>query len=284
MQPFFSQIFSKPVSRWYERAIVVVCAVVFIGNYINFSILKSVLLGLSLYAVFSISRFLYRVFQFFTNATYANAIILSREAIAEISSNKRLPANDKEKMMEQVTTLCNLLQVVFTKKTRSNCSVSIKVSILNSPVSADSELKDLCIDYKHQFLSASNEDLKQKYTVKGNTAFQVAVSNILYYKVPFYYLNNNIPKTRNYQSSSQSAHPHKKLAKKSEFVYPLIPLPAQSNPIENEKVEIWGFLCIESDRKNSFRNRFDVPLVAGVANRLLDILMRISILTPEKRS
>ncbi|OQP59128.1 hypothetical protein A3860_38835 [Niastella vici] len=228
-------------------------------------------------------RFFYLAFtEGIIYSTYGNAIIRSKYTIAEINSIKGLHTNEKEEIMQDITTLCNMLQVVFAKKTRSNCTVLIKVPILSCPVSPDSELKILCIDYKHQLLRDTNEYLKLKHTVIGNTAFQFIVGNVLNNNAQFYYLNNNIPETRNYHTTYRPEYQNQKLPYKSELVYPVIPLATESSSTENEKITIWGFICIESDRKNSFLDEYDVSIIAAVADSLFEVIMKVNKLKAQK--
>jgi hypothetical protein len=276
--PFFRDIFNNPLFRWFGGGIGAVLAVFLIGkNFFELSIQRSALLGITVYVSIIVLRFAYLAFiELFINSTYGYIIIQLKETYAEINRIKRKSTTDKDEIMQAITTMCNMVKVIFDKKTGSNCSVSIKVPIFDCPVAPDSELINLCRDNNHQLLRDTDAYRKQTHTVIGNTAFQVVASNVIYNQEHFFYLNNNISKTKNYHNTSKPAYLNGKLPYKSELVYPIIPLLPQG------KAQIWGFLCIDSDRTNRFNSRYDVAIVSGVADSVFDVIMKVYKLKTEK--
>lgn len=103
-----------------------------------------------------------------------------------------------------------------------------------------------------------------------------------------YYINNNLPKTLNYESSSlevkqvsinklkedkwKKSYSYRKknwvLDYRSEIVLPLIPSKNQ------EEYFILGFLCIDCAKEDThnFNESFDVPLLKGVIDGIYDLI------------
>lgn len=285
--PFIRDTFNNSLFRWFGGGVGGVVTIFLLGkNFFDLSPLDSAILGAGVFLGIVLIRLFYLVFvEVFVDSIYGNAIIQLKDAYAEINRLKRINTGDKKEIMEAITTMCNLLKVVFDKKTRSECSISIKVPILDCPISPDSELKNICRDYKHKLIRDTDIYKSQKHTVIGNTAFQVIVSNVLKSeRAQFFYLNNNIKKTKHYHNTSKPAYPDGKLPYKSELVFPIIPLLPLNTKATEEKIQIWGFLCIDSNRKNSFNNRYDVAIVEGVADVIFDVIMKVNKLKTENHA
>ncbi|WP_370861399.1 hypothetical protein [Parabacteroides faecis] len=186
---------------------------------------------------------------------------------------KKVEINDEE-FMTAMVNLCNMLKDVFDKKTKANCSVSIKVPISNPELMENIILKNLCRDKKHH--ARSTDKYKQiKHTIIGNTPYRYIVNNVLQgNKKKFGYVNNNIEDSKDYENTSREAYDDGILPYKSEIVYPITPslLPP------NQRRKMYGFVCVDCDKTNRFEANSDIHIIEGVADSIYDIIqVRISL-------
>jgi hypothetical protein len=279
---FCIDFFSGKLWKWLTGSLGAAVALFFIGkNGFGLSVFKSILLGICLLAIVFITNFIYYLFtNIHRKNAYAEAIVFLKEGFAGINKLKRENSNDSEEIMRTMVALCNNIKSVFDKLTKVDCSVSIKIPKINQPISGDAVVENICRDFNHYLVRNTDAYKKQEHRVSGNTAYQVILNSVLNGdRSRFFYLNNNVPKTKDYQTTSRAAYPNGVLPYKSELVYPILPIhPPQVDATQNSKpkYEIWGFLCIDCNDVNKFNERYHVPLIEGVADGVFDVIMRIN--------
>lgn len=76
----------------------------------------------------------------------------------------------------------------------------------------------------------------------------------------------------NYATTSPDDDYRKAVPYKSELVVPILP----SNYDGLDEVSFGGFLCIDSDKKDSFDvNHYDIPMTLGLADGLYILMERL---------
>jgi len=280
---FFRKLFSGKLWNWVSGgAGSIIAILLFAKNVFNFNVLQSVLIGIGIVLLLLLIRLSYLFMRdYHAKSVYGDAIVQLKDAFGEVNKLKRSSTNDTTQIMKTMLAVCDNLKIVFDKKTGAECSASIKVPLIG-PVSGCNQLTNLCRDSKHALIRDTDEYKKIQHTVVGNTAFQVVLNNVLDGdKSRFAYVNNNIHKTNNYLNTSKKAHPGGVLPYKSELVYPIVPLVPCHNGVnkdsENtkEKYEIWGFVCVDCNSTNSFDDKYDVAIIAGIADGVYDVIMKI---------
>ena len=170
--------------------------------------------------------------------------------------------------MKTMVHMCDSLQKLFYSKNACMCSVSIKVPI-KGDLTENTSVMNLCRDSIHSLTRDSANYKAVNHTIIGNTAFRKALNNVLRNNPRgFYYLNNNISGTTDYDNTSREVYPDGKLPYESEIVVPIIPTERDSS----RTFETLGFLCVDCVCKNKFDAKYDVPLLEGVADGIYDIL------------
>lgn len=96
-----------------------------------------------------------------------------------------------------------------------------------------------------------------------------------------YFLENNLPKKHNYQNTSFKLYgePNEKwtLPYKSTIVWPIRRITSKYERDEEQftdKQDVLGYLCIDSDARNVFNDRYDIHVGAIVADSLFVFLRR----------
>lgn len=279
---FCSTFFTGSLWRWLTGSVGALAALFLIGkNIFNFNIFYSILIGVGvLLAVLILSFIYFLLTNIHRRSRYGEAIVLLKDGFAGINKLKRDSSDNSEEIMRTMVEMCNTLKAVFDKITKVDCSVSIKIPIINSPISSNAVVENICRDYKHYLIRNTDAYKNLEHRVNGSTAYQVIINNVLNgNESKFFYLNNNVPKTKDYQTTSRSAYLDGKLPYKSELVYPILPLlppaGASSNGMKS-KYEIWGFLCVDCDHTNKFNEHYHVPIIQGVADGVFDVIMKIN--------
>lgn len=279
---FCSTFFKGGIWKWLTGSLGATAALFLFGkNVLSLSILFSILFGVGvLTVVFFLGFFYFLITNTFRRSRYGDAIVLLKDGFAGINKLKREDANDSEEIMKMMVEMCNTLKSVFDKLTKVECSVSIKIPIINKPISDNAVVENICRDYKHYLLRNTEEYKKQEHRVNGSTAYQVIITNVLGgNKSNFYYLNNNVPKTNDYQTTSKLAYPDGILPYKSELVYPILPLLPPNDELltgQKQQYEIWGFLCVDCNHTYKFNKHYHVPIIQGVADGVFDVIMKIN--------
>ncbi len=281
LKQFWGIFFRGALWKWFTGSVGAVIGLFLIGkNIFNFSVLNSILLGIG---VLIAAFWLHFAYFTFTNrrkgSPYGEAIVLLKDGFAGINKLKREEFEDSAEIMRILMEMCDTLKLVFDKITKVDCSVSIKIPTINVPISGDAVVENLCRDYKHYLVRDTEEYKKQVHRVSGNTAYLTIIGNVLSGNTEkFFYLNNDVPKTKDYHTTSRPAYPDGNLPYKSELVYPILPLMPENNKTPNwqPKYEIWGFLCVDCCHPDKFNNHYDVAIIQGVADGVFDVIMKIN--------
>lgn len=189
--------------------------------------------------------------------------------IHEVERKEKVTENDIAKVLGG---FCNKVKKLFDKKTNSKCCVSIKVPISNYSASGqwmNIQVKNIARDQDHISERDTQEYKDAHHDISGNTAYVHILSLVIKQSSkPNIYLDNDVHANPNYDTTSN----RKEIPYKSELVVPIL-------PTKYKKLEdVWfgGFLCIDSEKKNSFdANRYDVPMTIGLADGLYSIMQKL---------
>lgn len=258
-----------------------VLILMFGSNYFNLDIKTSILLGVISLITLWILRFLYLLIVFaikyyrnvFVDSIWGEAIVELKNAYAEIHSLRKKENINDEEFIRVMVNLCDTLKKIFDKKTKAECCVSIKVPISSGENLMSLELCNLCRDSSHKSKSRDTEMYKQiKHRIIGNTAYSIIVNKILRgNQKHLAYVNNNIAGSSDYENTSKDAYPNGTFPYNSELVYPIVPIKGN----ETNHRALKGFICIDCNKSNKFdENRYDIPLVQGVADGIYDIFTK----------
>lgn len=217
----------------------------------------------------------------YVDSIYGDAIILLKDAFARVHYLRKQPDSEDVHFMETMILICNCLKEIFDKKTKADCSVSIKIPISGrGPISETSILMNLCRDTTNSLTRDTEAYKKQKHTILGNTAYTMIVNKALKgNRKLLYYVNNNIETTKDYLNTSREVYPGGKLPYKSELVIPITPIvPFMLKSDKNEDsiqkyFEIWGFLCVDCTTEGKFDEKYDLAIVEGVADGVVDVII-----------
>ena len=223
-------------------------------------------------------------------SVYGNAIVLLSQAYANIHSNRY-----KELETTEVKTIlvdfCDKIRDIYEFKTKSKCSVSIKIMInlpeSDSSISYDTQVVNLVRD-SSCLNRYTNEYERVKHNIANNTCFQRIVAKFFSNKYnEMFFLSNDIPSIDDYDNSSFQLYPkytdnltkteksrrkHYPLEYRSELVVSLAPLKIE----EKINFPILGFLCVDCQLENQqvFDSKYDIPLMQGVADGLYDFIKK----------
>lgn len=226
---------------------------------------------------------LFYLFYFFRNAygwihnvtvesIWGESVTVLAEVYAMIHEVERMDTVTENDIAKVLGSFCNKVKQLFDKKTNSKCCVSIKVPISNYSETGqwmNIEVKNIARDQEH-ISERDTQDYKDtNHDISGNTAYVHILSLIIKQSSkPNIYLDNDVQANPNYDTTSnRNAIPYN-----SELVVPII-------PTRYKKLDdVWfgGFLCIDSNKKNSFDAiRYDVPMTIGLADGLYSIMQKL---------
>ena len=250
-------------------------------NFFNISIGKSALFALIAIVLMFLIRFLAAfmigLFKYFhdvyKNDIYGNAIIILKDSFALLHHYRKTPGHQDEQFISTMVAMCNNLKKIFDEITHSQCSVSIKVPLLDKMITAETILVNLIRDTEHSKKDTSlNRDTNiycaTKHTLFGNTAFINCFNKVISDRPDKYYKNNNVNKSENYENTSRECHSDKILPYNSELVLPIIPKINQN--IKN--YDCHGFLCVDCVKPNAFVGNYDFAILEGVADGIYDVI------------
>lgn len=244
-------------------------------NFLDTTVLKSIIYS----AVFLVILFLIRFFLFFginsfkylhsvyRDSKYGDAIIFLKEGYAKVHAYRKLEEKTDEAFKNVLTSLCDSVQKAFKGKNSCDCSVSIKVPI-RGVLTGQASVMNLCRDREHSIRDSANYKAID-HTIIGNTAFIKVLNRVLRNNPEgFFYLNNNIQNTQDYDNTSKDLYDNGILPYNSEIVVPIIPIERDSS----NTYEVLGFLCVDCTNKDKFEPKYDVPLIEGVVDGIYDIM------------
>ncbi|MBL7737796.1 MAG: hypothetical protein JNK14_01165 [Chitinophagaceae bacterium] len=278
---FFADFFAGKLLKWLIGSCGTAVALFLLGkNAFGLSVFRSVLLGIAVLTFLILLSFIrYLIVNTNRTSAYGEAIIMLKNGFAGINLLKRNDTNNSEEIMSVLVEMCDTLKLVFDRLLRVDCSVSIKLPTRNEPISNNTIVENVCRDESHYIVRTTEVYKNQVHRVTGNTAYNVILENVLNGdRNNFYYLNNNVLKTRDYLTTSRPAYPNG-LPYKSELVYPILPLyptEGQRSEAGKHQYEIWGFLCIDCNHINKFNSRYHVAIIEGVADGVFDVIMKIN--------
>lgn len=202
---------------------------------------------------------------------YGEAIVLLNDAFAKLHLIRKLDKVGEEQTMAALIFTCNQLKIIFDSLTKTHCSISIKVSTA-SQITADTTVLNLCRD--KDSISRDTEAYKKvAHFVFGNTCFNMILNHISKKKkAKLFYMNNDIPDTKDYQNTSKELYRDEKLPYNSEIVVPIL-------PIENDNDKVFsliGFICVDSVQKNAFEEKYHLAILRGVADGIYDIIYSLN--------
>lgn len=207
----------------------------------------------------------------YKESVYGDAIILLKQSFAEAHYYRKTPEFDDEDFMRSMMVFCNNLKIIYDKITKSNCSVSIKVPIKDTKVSEHTVLKNLTRNTEN-----SSRDTKKyqetEHTIIGNSAFSNCLDRVLKNNPEKFYINNDVNNEKNYRNTSKECYDNEELPYHSELVHPIIPLKSK----DNINYDCHGFICVDSDKPNSFESKYLPAILEGVADGIYDIIEQLN--------
>lgn len=248
-------------------------------NFFEFPIKYSVSIGVGCIVVIWIIRFLYVLVSLsieywhniYVDSIWGSAIVTLKNAYSEIHQLRQKEEFSDKEFVAVMLRFCDALKTIFDNKTKSNCCVSIKVTVSENDSLETLVLKNLCRDSHHQ-----NRDTEQyksiQHTIIGNTAYTKIVLKILKgNQKHLAYINNDIPNSNDYENTSKECYTDGILPYQSELVYPIVPI--KGNEISRKRLK--GFICIDCNKPNKFdEKRYDIPMIEGVADGIYDLFVR----------
>lgn len=274
----FKESFRGKIWKWLLSGIGGLVAILLLGkNFFKLEIATSILLGISI--IFSL-YFVRLIALFFVNLTkylhynykesvYGDAIITLKDSFSKVHSLRRLETIPDKEFIETMIVFCNNLKVIFDKKTKKKCSVSIKVPS-KGVMEERTIVNNLCRDSIATKVRDTDIYRNTKHTIIGNTPYQKILNNLIKEKKDeLFYMNNSINTSKDYENTSKDVYENGILPYESELVCPIIP---QVWDKKGNNYDCLGFICIDCDSKNVFDDKYDVAIVAGVADGIYDII------------
>jgi hypothetical protein len=205
--------------------------------------------------------------QVYVNSVYGDAIIILKENFATTHYYRKSLEQNDEEFIKYMILFCNGLKEIYDKILKSETCVSIKVPIRDMGVQEHTTLMNLTRDVKHN--SRDTQQYKDiKHTIIGNTSFSYCFSEVINNSKEKAYINNNVNKTENYNNTSRECYNNGILPYNSELVYPIVPI---LNESKNNSI-CHGFICIDSEKQNAFKSKYDVAILEGVADGIYDLI------------
>ncbi|MDI9363565.1 MAG: hypothetical protein QM541_01345 [Flavobacterium sp.] len=205
----------------------------------------------------------------YRNTHYGDAIILLKDTFAQVHAYRKKQDNghQDEDFMRTMLLFCNNLKEIFDNTTKSACSISIKVPLGDNTVHEKTVLVNLTRDVSHQERD-TQKYIDIQHTILGNTAFSYSLNKVMTNDSKKFYVNNNINESENYINTSKTCYKDGKLPYNSELVFPIVPLVQ----INHKNYDCCGFICVDSEKKNTFTSKYEIAIVEGVADGIYDII------------
>lgn len=218
-------------------------------------------------------------------------------------NNNNLTHIDVKKLIEP---FCHCLQEIFSEKTQSECSVSIKIieKVEIEPAKLYSQkVRTILRDTKSAYRDEDPLRLhfENEHTIENNSCFYKISKNYIefindnnkdrIYKL--HYINNDLTKKVKYKNSTLLSKLHSRKDKedievmlkdvykrekafkrlgmeyRSEIVVPILPM---NNPFDHF---LLGFITVDSSKIEVFNNDYDIPLLKGVSDGLYQLIIKI---------
>ncbi|MDY0388309.1 MAG: hypothetical protein RBT65_14560 [Methanolobus sp.] len=269
--------FTGQIWKWILGSFGTLMTVLLFGkNVLSTTLDNSIKIGIVfLICIFVIRFILFLVrnsFQYlnriYRDSKYGDAIILLKDGFAKANSYRKSEPKTDEDLIKTMVYLCDNIQKAFNGKNSCRCSVSIKVPVKGS-LTEQTSVVNLCRDSENSKLRDNPNYKAIDHTIIGNTPFRKVLNNVLRNNPDgFYYLNNDISNSKDYDNTSKEVYTNGVLPYNSEIVVPIIPTERDNSKI----YETLGFLCVDCVNKNKFDPKYDVALIEIVADGIYDIL------------
>jgi len=252
-------------------------------NFFNADVTNSALIGIGgiicILLLIYCKNFVSLMFKYWQfklmESKYGEAIIVIKECSSIVHNLKEKSSFTDKEFLSAVIFICNELKLFFDKKTKSTCSVSIKIPaasehpehINSHVVTASTTVENLCRD--PQAKSRDTDAYKEiEHTIIGNTPYSHILDNIKTKKNQLYYLNQNINGNPEYRNTSRSAYTDGILPYKSEIACPLIRFGG-----EQTNYDVLGFICLDSNREKVFNEKYDPKIIENISDELYDLIV-----------
>jgi hypothetical protein len=243
-------------------------------NFTNAAPADSILYGIGALLIIYILRFLLflfqHCFQYFyilsKERIYGNIIITLNEINSSLQQLNRQHVIFDDRYKLALSSLCQQLKTIFDGKTKSTCSVSIKLALGYDVVTANTVVVNFCRD-KDSISRDTDRYRATEHKVFLNTCYNTILTKLTNKKDKIYYINNDIGGSKDYQSTSFDCNDGK-LPYNSELVLAIIP------KLRRDDDSLVGFLCIDSKGKDVFDEKYDVPIIEGAIEALFDVIKR----------
>ena len=206
----------------------------------------------------------------FKESLYGDFIIFLKDAFSEIHWLRKKGTITKEDLKTTLVIVCDQLRIIFEKKTKTKCAVSIKVPV-DTNVTANTEVINLCRDEKST-IRDTTKYYETKHHIFSNTCFNSIIDHYVRNKMNrLFYINNDIPKSllsENYINTGTDVYPNGILPYNAEIIVPI--LPVKNIDVSNKLI---GFLCVDSDGLNVFDSKYDLAILQGVADGIYDVIL-----------
>ena len=211
------------------------------------------------------------IHELYKNSVYGDAIIKLTDSFAEAHLYRKTPGFQEEQFMRAMIVFCNNLKEIYDRTTMSECSVSIKVPILDTKVSEGTTLRNLTRNFQHKNRD-TDEYRSINHSIIGNSAFNNSLNKVITGQEEKYYLNNDVNNTKNYLNTSKICYENGILPYNSELVYPITPI----KNTDTTNFNCHGFICIDSTKKNAFDQKYSVAIMKGVADGIYDVISELN--------
>lgn|GEM_PF-5079593 len=195
--------------------------------------------------------------------------IASLKNIQEYQPNLKPSTELNHLFIVTLEQMSNHLKTIFEKNKGNKYSVSIKLPVHSSAsLTADSRVMNVARDSVSDLHRDTYVYKNTYHTISGNTCFNNIFQNIKDIEENLYYINNNIPASNDYKTTSKPCYENKKLPYDSELVVAIT-----SIPLENEEaINVLGFLCIDCNSINGFDEDLDPVMMRWVADGINDVV------------
>ena len=276
---------SKKSWNWVAGSAGTVSAILLAGkNYLGSKVWVSIVFGVSFIIALYVLRFLlilsrnvYRNwYELYKESVYGDAIVFLKDAFSRVHWLRKLDTIPDDKLKQTMAQFCQQLKLIYDKKTKSCCAVSIKLARKaadEKSITSNTRISNLCRDKDSQ--SRDTVQYQQTlHSIFSNTCFNNILADFAQGKNinEVYYINNHIAGSGDYLNTSKQLYNEGKLPYASELVVPIIP-----HHNENDiKFEMVGFLCVDCQTKEVFDSKYDVSILQGVADGIYDVIYKHS--------
>ena len=285
----FIQTFQKKNWRWIGGIPGIITVSSFLQTFHHLEWWENLaILGVSLGALFALFYIFYisrNAYGWIHNVTvesiWGEVVKGLADVYAHIHEIERKDVISEKDVADALCAFCNKVKALFDKKTNSNCCVSIKVPISHYSDSGEwqsIQVKNVSRDQSHISERDTPDYKDTNHDIVSNTAYSYIISMVIKESSkPRIYLDNDVQSNPNYITSSN----RNEIPYKSELVVPIIP----SRYKKLSEIFFCGFLCIDSDKKDSFdKEHYDIPMTIGLADGLYSIIHRLISIQQKKLS